>query len=902
MQTEHTRDTRKVDGVPTDGALAPETTPYLSMVIPTYNEAHRLAPTLEAVTEYLAIQPYDWELIISDDGSKDRTIAIAYQFAEQWPQIRVLAASRNRGKGAVIRAGVLAARGRYVLFSDADLSTPIHDVEKLISALQNDCDVAIGSRAMPDSDIVTNQGVARRIMGTVFRTIVHRLALPRIRDSQCGFKAFHASTARHIFAQLRTERFAFDVEALLLAEALGYSISELGVTWTDRPGTTVSPIKDSWRMLRDIYGLRKGVRARLDDELQSMPGDDDLCVALITLHERTMRRSLQLDSLLRGEPSSEACLVLEATHDSALVAAFGVTPRQAGEVAASLAARLASDAVERGESAIVSNDVERLALPTPISWLRQTSLDPISGGGNRLLTKLNLEHQSREADRQAFERREEAWRQRRRTVRSMILINLVGLAWWLDWLYNYGHAANTFLYTLLVLAESFNVTQVLGYWYTVWHDRAPERKRARVAGRVDVFVTTYNEPVHIVEQTVRAAIAMPYPHRTYVLDDGHRPEMGAMAERLGAHWIHRPDNRGAKAGNVNHALAITEGDFFAVFDADHVPHPEFLSRMMPFMDDAGMGLVQAPQYYANREKTYIASGAMDQQEIFFGPICGGKDGVGAVFCCGTNMIIRRSAIEDVAGFREDSVTEDAATSLDLHERGWKSRYVDERLAEGLAPEDLGAYISQQRRWARGNLEMLFKFRIMRRHMPLRVRLQYVWSAMYYLTGLTTLLYVALPSLFLLFGTETVNALSGDFIAHFLPYIFLTIFILARSAEGRLRFRAIQLSYGLFPVFNGALMSIITSRKFGFQVTPKERSAKSFYRLIVPQIVVVIILLIAILVGSAHYSGPRTVTNACWALFDVFVLSGIIRAAAPQRGEESRTQEIVELTEARRRTA
>lgn len=495
-----------------------------------------------------------------------------------------------------------------------------------------------------------------------------------------------------------------------------------------------------------------------------------------------------------------------------------------------------------------------------------------------------------------FSRRQEEWAKRRLIVRLLIAANLVGLIWWLSWLFNFGNAANGLLYTLLVLAECFNVVQVLGYWLTVWHERAPERKRARVEGRVDVFITTYNEPVALVEQTVRAAVAMPYPHHTYVLDDGNRREMGEMARRHGARWITRTNNRGAKAGNINHALAVTDGDFFVIFDADHVPHPRFLDRLMPFMADPRVAFVQAPQYYVNRYMNYIAGGAMDQQELFFGPICKGKDGLGAVFCCGTNMVIRRAAIEDVGGFREDSITEDAATSLDLHERGWTSRYVGERLADGLAPEDLGAYISQQRRWARGNIDMLFRARVLRRRMPLLLRFQYAWSAMYYLTSLTTLLYLALPCLYLLFGIQTVSAQSTDFIGHFLPYIFTTIFILARSAEGRLRFRAIQLSYGLFPVFIGAFYSVVSGRKVGFAVTPKEGRAQSFYQLVIPQLIAVGVSGLAILVGLAHYAGPSTITNGCWALFNAVLLSGIIRAAAPQRAQ-ARDAHVAAATDA-----
>jgi len=872
------------DGPPGDWARHEEGRagqPLLSVILPTYNEERRLGPTLERVTAYLASQPYTWELLVVDDGSVDQTVLTARVFAEQWPQMRILTAERNGGKGDAVRRGVFAARGAYTLFSDADLATPISEVGRVLPLLQGDADVVIGSRAMPDSRIVTAQPLRRRVMGRVFRRLVHGLALRGVRDSQCGFKGFRTTAARHIFGQLTIERFAFDVEVLLLAQELGYRTREIGVSWADVPGTTVSPFRDSATMLRDIYGMRGGVRARLDAARTLAPGAHDRTVSLITVHQTSGRDDLPLGRAIETARRAADTVVVEQRPGTALVTAFGVTTEEAGHVANRLATATSEALATQGQSSAVTVDLHPLPLATPVRWLREP-ITPAATPRDATRTEASIAAERHSDDQRMFTQGQADWKRRRRAVRALIAFNVLGLIWWLDWLFRPSNAANGLLYTLLVLAECFNVVQVLGYWYTVWHERAPERKRARVEGRVDVFIATYNESVEVVEETVRAAVAMPYPHRTYVLDDGNRPEMAALAARHGARWVTRSHNRGAKAGNINHALTVTDADFFAVFDADHVPQPHFLDRMMPSLADPRVAFVQAPQYYANRGLNYVTEGAMDQQELFFGPICKGKDGLGAVFCCGTNMVMRRAAVEEVGGFREDSITEDAVTSLDLHEHGWTSRYVGERLADGLAPEDLGAYVSQQRRWARGNIEMLLHFGILRRHMPLRLRFQYAWSAMYYLTSLTTVLYMALPCLFLLFGIQTVSALSTDFIAHFLPYIFTTIFILARSAEGRLRFRAIQLSYGLFPVFTGAFYAVVSGRKAGFTVTPKEGRTQSFYHLVVPQLTVAAISALSILVGFAHYAGPATVTNACWALFNVIMLSAIIRAAAPQR--------------------
>ena len=858
---------------------------FLSVVVPTYTEARRLPPTLERMTAYLAAQPYRWEILISDDGSTDDTRAIAEGWAQDWPGVRVLAAARNEGKGAAVRRGILAARGTYVLFSDADMSTPIAEVEKLLPRLQDGAYVVIGSRATRDARVVTPQPPLRRLSGLAFRRLVRTLALPTIQDARCGFKLFRAAAARHVFGVLTVDGFAFDVEALLLAVELGYRIDEVGVTWADVAGTHVAPLRDGRRMLRDIHNLRASVQGRLDAALMRTPGEDEPAIAVITLSQTGGRHDLPLEDAVHIAARTADTVVLDAAPGVATVAVFYVTPREAMGVARRLVEATTEALTMRGGGGAIASGVQTLPLATSMGWLRaHAGLFDAAQTGPRgsVLAALSVVDQTREAEERVLARRVVAWGRRRRVLRALILANLVGLVYWLGWLFDFSHAASPLMYALLVLAECFNVTQVLGYWYTVWHEPRPERKRARVEGRVDVFITTYNEPVAVVAETARAAVAMPYPHRTYVLDDGNRPEMGTMAARLGAHWITRPNNKGAKAGNVNHALSVTDGEFFAIFDADHVPLPHFLGRMMPYMEDPRAAFVQAPQYYANRYKTYMAGGAMDQQELFFGPICRGKDGLGAVFCCGTNVVVRRAAIMEIGGFNETSITEDAATSLDLHERGWTSRYVPERLADGLGPEDLGAYVSQQRRWARGNIEMLLRFRVLTRRMPLRLRLQYAWSAMYYLTSVTTLLYLALPCLFLLFGIQTVSAGSGDYIVHFLPYILLTIFILARSAEGRLRFRAMQLSYGLFPVFIGALTSVLTGRKVGFVVTPKVGRVQSFYRLVVPQLAAVGLSLLSIVVGFAREVDPRTITNACWAVFNVLMLSAIIRAATPQQ--------------------
>jgi dolichyl-phosphate beta-glucosyltransferase len=239
---------------------------YLSIVIPAYNEQARIADTLLKVKAFLQKWPHRSEVVVVDDGSKDltlevvKTIDIFGEVMHEQDSTRITTDVTNRGKGEAVRRGLLLAHGKYVLFSDADLSTPIEEVDKLLSALEAGADVAIGSRRLPTSE-VDPQPFHRQVMGWVFSTLVRTLAVPGIRDSQCGFKCYRHDAARRLAEAQRMPGFSFDVEHLFLARRFGWRIAEVGVKWVDAPGTKVKPVRDSWRMLRDLFRIRWAHRA-----------------------------------------------------------------------------------------------------------------------------------------------------------------------------------------------------------------------------------------------------------------------------------------------------------------------------------------------------------------------------------------------------------------------------------------------------------------------------------------------------------------------------------------------------------------------------------------------------------------------------------------------------------------
>jgi len=228
----------------------------LSIVVPAYNESGRLPGSLRRMREYFDAMGEEYEVLVVDDGSSDDTHGSSAALAESWPQLRVIRFERNRGKGAAVRAGMLAARGEHRLFSDADLSTPLEELPKLRDRLRGDTKVAIASRALADSQIYVHQQRRRELMGRTYNRLLQLLVLRGVHDSQCGFKVFTAEAAVACFEPLRTMRFGFDAEVLVRAQARGWEIAEVPVRWQHVEASRVNSVRDASRMLFDLLLLR----------------------------------------------------------------------------------------------------------------------------------------------------------------------------------------------------------------------------------------------------------------------------------------------------------------------------------------------------------------------------------------------------------------------------------------------------------------------------------------------------------------------------------------------------------------------------------------------------------------------------------------------------------------------
>jgi dolichyl-phosphate beta-glucosyltransferase len=230
--------------------------PYLSVVIPAYNEEKRIVNTLLRIKEYLERQPYTSEIIVVDDGSVDKTVDTVNRLLGKIPNLKIILNGINRGKGYSVKNGFLNAQGTFLLLSDADLSTPIEEIRKLMEFIDSGYDIAIGSRGLRESNIEIRQVWYRGMMGQIFNLIVRGLTVRGFKDTQCGFKCFKSEAALEICKRQKMDRFSFDVEMLYIARRLGYGIKEVPIRWLNSPHSKVDAVRESFQMFIDLIKIR----------------------------------------------------------------------------------------------------------------------------------------------------------------------------------------------------------------------------------------------------------------------------------------------------------------------------------------------------------------------------------------------------------------------------------------------------------------------------------------------------------------------------------------------------------------------------------------------------------------------------------------------------------------------
>ncbi|GIU86537.1 MAG: hypothetical protein KatS3mg009_1052 [Acidimicrobiia bacterium] len=410
-------------------------------------------------------------------------------------------------------------------------------------------------------------------------------------------------------------------------------------------------------------------------------------------------------------------------------------------------------------------------------------------------------------------------------VRTVALVTVCWGAAYLAWrLLATGRGVPAVAFWPLFVAEAFGWANLVAYAFMAWRVPRPQRPPAPAAADVDVFVCTYDEPARVVEATLAGCRAIRFPHTTWVLDDGRRPEIEDLAREFGARYLTRPDNRHAKAGNINHALTRTQGEFVLVLDADHVPQPEILDATLGYFADPRVALVQTPHDFYNRDSFQHTRVRRHEQSLFYEVLAPGKDRHNGVFWCGSAAVIRRAALTEIGGVLTDTIAEDFHTTIALHARGWRTRYHAETLVQGLAPHDLAAFLLQRDRWARGNLRVLRtrESPLTVRGLDWRQRASYLGSLANYFAGPQRLVLLAVLVATLLTGVLPFHADPAELLAIWAPWVVgacATTVLLARGTLGLADSTVYgMLTMGIFTRAVGSLAGRGTGR---FRVTPKE---------------------------------------------------------------------------------
>lgn len=411
-----------------------------------------------------------------------------------------------------------------------------------------------------------------------------------------------------------------------------------------------------------------------------------------------------------------------------------------------------------------------------------------------------------------------------RAVAVVALLWGVGyLTWRIGWS---GQGASPLAFAMLLVTEVYGL-YALGVltWFS-W-SRPPARRPPATRERsVDVYVCTYDEPVEVVMATLAGCRALTYPHTTWLLDDGRRAEMAEIAELAGARYLTREDNSHAKAGNLNAALPRTEGDLVLMLDADHVPMPDALEALVGYFDDERMAVVQTPHDFFNHDSVQHYVVGRHEQSLFYRVVCPGKDRHGAAYWCGSAALINRHALLEIGGVATETIAEDFHTTIRLLRHGWRSRYHDEVLVQGLAPHDLDGYLLQRDRWARGNLAVftLPESPLRARTLSARQRLSYLASLISYLAPPMRLLLLLTLGLVLWTGELPMKISVVALAALWLPSLLLNLSAGSALARGYMRIpETAHYELLTMEIYTRALRCAVRPGKTAFKVTPKQGS-------------------------------------------------------------------------------
>ena len=516
----------------------------------------------------------------------------------------------------------------------------------------------------------------------------------------------------------------------------------------------------------------------------------------------------------------------------------------------------------------------------------------------------------------------DATKSRSPSLMMLVLIASVGVLLYASFLFKPSNHGDLLPYVLVVVAETCLIAQALMSLWTILssgydprdfsfhHARRGMFRIAEIVGErlesrphlwpmylhenelgVDVFVTTYGEDLAVIRRTVEAALAIRGRHRTLVLDDGRSDEVRALAAELGADYVRRDDRSGAKAGNINHALSITDGELFVILDADFVPRRDFLHETVPYFANQNVAFVQSPQTYGNMH-TLLSRGSGYMQSVFYSLIQPGKNRFNAAFSVGTNVVFRRTAVAEIGGIYQGSKSEDIWTSILLHERGWRSIYTTTVLAVGDTPRrsrptpssscggprEASRSCSGTTRCGAG------------RNLTIDQRLQYFGSSTFYLNGIAPGLLLLVPPLHIYFNLTPVdlNVSASTWLLYYAGFYVMQI-VVALSTMGSFRWETLMLATASFPIYTHALWNAALRREQRWHVTGRVGAARSPFNYTMPQVLVFLFLFLTTLVGIGKVQATGELSlSLFWnalntAVLGAFVVMAFRESRAIKRG-------------------
>jgi cellulose synthase (UDP-forming) len=495
---------------------------------------------------------------------------------------------------------------------------------------------------------------------------------------------------------------------------------------------------------------------------------------------------------------------------------------------------------------------------------------------------------------------------------TMIMLSVIATGRYMYWRLtettHWEHPLDAIWGLLLVTAEVYAaLVLLLGYFQTAWPlKRKPMPLPADRSEwpTVDIFIPTYNEPLSVVKPTIYAAIALDYPKdklSIHVLDDGRRADFKAFCEEVGVAWTIRTHNRHAKAGNINEALKITDGEYFAIFDCDHIPTRSFLQIGLGwFLRDKRLSMLQTPHHFFSADPFEKNLGTFrkvpNEGELFYGLVQDGNDLWNATFFCGSCALLRRTMVEEVGGIAVETVTEDAHTALKLHRRGYTTAYLAIPQAAGLATESLGGHIGQRIRWARGMTQI---FRIdnplFGRGLSFGQRLCYLNAMLHFFYGIPRLVFLTAPLSYLFFNAHIIQAAAGTIAIFALPHMFHANITNSRM-QRQFRhsfwsevYESVLASYITAPT----LLALINPKLGKFNVTAKGGRIEEQYfdwSISRPYLFLLLLNLLGFVAGGVHIGlhwdsrseVQTTILNLAWTGYNMLILGASVAAAREQR--------------------